>query len=409
MNAKPVSESKPSGCGPVALGIFGSIFFLVGLGIFWVIFLVPLLEWNRARAWPVTEGTVTKSWIHENRDSDGSTYQAKFRYKYVVDGKDFESEKFNFFDFSGSRKGAKKQTAKHPVGSKTSVYYDPVSPASSVMNREIGWSALIGFVPLLFTVIGSVVLWGVIFKKWGSSNRSKIKSSPHASKSPIGNLALGLSSSTSSETEVHPDDLLDQEFDGPLKLKREVGRWVTLICTLGFCLFWNGFISMFIFGGGEKEWVSILFMIPFVLVGIGIFGFFIYTLLGMFNPQIEIAFSNGAIAPGEEVDVAWETIGNAGRIKNLTIKIEGVESATYRRGTSTYTDSETFKTIEIVATSDRDKIAFGSKTIQMSENAIHSCDFGNNSIKWKVEVHGVIPLWPDVFETYEFRVKPRLS
>ena len=46
--------------------------------------------------------------------------------------------------------------------------------------------------------------------------------------------------------------------------------------------------------------------------------------------------------PGQPVEISWTLRGPVHRIGRFVICLEGREEATYRRGTSSYTDKETF-------------------------------------------------------------------
>jgi hypothetical protein len=272
------------------------------------------------------------------------------------------------------------------------------------MNRSFGWHFLIGLLPLAFAVVGGVVLYGVLFREWGSGPRQPA-SKAHL---PVGATTRSAAKVDSEFSSQHPDDRLDQEFDGPLKLKPAVSKWVVLGIGLLFGLFWNGIVSFFVFHVIEEGFPIFLtlFMLPFVLVGLGITFFCIYVFLSLFNPKIEVALSNGAVPLGEEVDVAWEVLGNARKIRKLDIHIQGEEIATYRRGTDTHTDTNTFRMIPIVSTDQSDEIPFGTTTVRIPADTMHSLDAGNNQIKWSIQVKGDIPWWPDVNESLIFRVRP---
>jgi len=153
-----------------------------------------------------------------------------------------------------------------------------------------------------------------------------------------------------------------------------------------FTLFWNGLVGSFVFGifndfGQGADWFSILFMVPFVLVGLLLLGFVFYLLGGLFNPTVEIALSTGAVQRGELVDVAWQLSGRTSSIKSL-------------------------KVIPVADANSLEEIEFGSEAIPIPANTMHTFLSDRNSIKWRIVVHGKIPYWPNIKETFDFRVKP---
>ena len=403
MNAKAISVSKGSGCGAIGLGLFGSAFLTVGLLVSWFLFVQPLLQWSAANSWPTTDGTITSARIESHRGDDSTTYSAEFTYQYEVGGNKFEGDRYNFFNVSGSRKSAKKRLNAHPVGSKTDVYYDPDNPSNSVMNRDLGWFLLFGLIPMIFVIVGGAIVYAAVRYKL-SGDDSISKSNALTAGQP--RKATGLFSSFAATMTDAIE--LDQQLDGPQKLKPESTARGIFLFLLFFGLVWNGIVSIFVVNVVNEgfPWFTTLFMIPFVLVGLGLIVGIVYCFLALFNPVVEIALSNGTVALGSEFDVAWEVQGNATRFRDFTITIQGQEAATYRQGTDTRTDTEVFRTIEVVKTKASDEMTFGTATIQFPSNTMHTFQSDHNEIKWSIVVHGNIPWWPDVNQTMNFRVRP---
>jgi len=206
---------------------------------------------------------------------------------------------------------------------------------------------------------------------------------------------------------LHEGDIADQQWSVPKRLVRKQGRWVGLLLATVFAAIWNSFIGFFIFFDMKQaDWFTLLFMAPFVLVGLLLLFGIVYAALAIFNPEVEVALSTGAIAPGESVDIAWEVKGKAHKFKTLKIQLRGIQTAIYRRGTDTYTETEVFERIPILETSQTEEIEFGSTVVTIPAETMHTFDAQNNKIKWEVMVNGNIPRWPDVNESFEFRVKP---
>ena len=213
-------------------------------------------------------------------------------------------------------------------------------------------------------------------------------------------------------TGLLPADTEDKDWDKPQKLKPKSTKLQVLIGVGIFSVVWNGIVSVFVYSvffdgqfGGEKIFFA-LFLIPFVVVGIGMIVFFFHSLLSMFNPRIEIAMSTGAVPRGGTVDVAWEFKGRVSRIRRLLIEVVGTENATYTRGTSTYTDTEDFCKLTIVDTRVKDEMAFGSQAVEIPATTMHTFEANRNQITWAIRSKGEIPFWPDVNATFGFRVKP---
>jgi len=147
-------------------------------------------------------------------------------------------------------------------------------------------------------------------------------------------------------------------------------------------------------------------MIPFVLVGLGLIGGAVYTLAAIFNPKVELALSTGAVERGGSFDVAWQLSGRTSIVNSVKVTIEGEESATYRRGTDTITATNVFCSMPIAEVTESQDIEFGSVSATIPADTMHTFSADRNKILWRITVVGDIPYWPDIKETYEFRVKP---
>ena len=150
-----------------------------------------------------------------------------------------------------------------------------------------------------------------------------------------------------------------------------------------------------------------LFIIPFELVGLGLIVLVVYYFLALFNPRPTLRVTPALAALGDAVEVEWETNGNVDRVRSFTILLEGREEATYRRGTSTSTDKNTFATIEIARSSRGKDLRRGRVKVAIPADTMHSFKSSNNKFVWNFQVKGDIPRWPDVNEEYPFEVLPQ--
>jgi hypothetical protein len=197
------------------------------------------------------------------------------------------------------------------------------------------------------------------------------------------------------------------------ELKRSASPLGKLIGMLFLALFWNGIVSIFLylvykgFRDGNPEWFLTFFMIPFVLVGIGlIFGVF-YAFLALFNPEPVVHASTTSPALGEEMVINWSIKGRGERISTLTFSLFAQERATYRRGTSTVTDTHTLFEQTLLSTSNTMDIVRGGRIEAIiPSNVMHSFEADNNKIVWKLKLHGDIKRWPDVNDEYPLIVRP---
>lgn len=393
--AKAISESNRTsvfgrGCGV----LFGGIFFAAGAFFLWLMLVQPVLKHFQASSWPGAKSKIVFSDVHVNRDSDGDTYRPDIHFVYDAGVQEFTSDAYSFSKWATSdRSWAREIVVKHPVGSEHTCFYNPANPSEAVLNRDMPhWGIfLFGLLPLLFIGIGGWIMYA---------------SAPKRSRKSAGD-AHDMRAD-SSESYVAGAPWIGNE--GPRKLKPESPRWAAVVFFAIFGLIWNGVtwaIALAIIRDEGLFSFPMLFLSLFIAVGIGIALGFIYQLLGLWNPVVEVAFSEAAVPIGDSVDIAWELVGNVSRLAELKLAIVGSESATYRRGTDTVTDTKEFVRIPIVETSQPEEIRFGNTTLQIPSDTMHSFSAQNNKVIWKVEVKGVIRRWPDVNDAYTFHVTPR--
>ena len=452
----PISESQtskslPSGC----LITFGGLFFFVGLFAFWNTFVVSMGTYMSARSWQRTPCTILTSTMEEHRGDDNATYQAKFSYEYHIAGVRYIGTKDTPFRFSGSRKAAEERLEALPVGMQTHCWVDPKRPEQALLDRSIVWIHMLAplMVLICFCGLGGAIAYHGLRMRRQQLLTSRLANPPPTNTPPTNNLptnhlnapfpaslfsvdpapnrpAPSDFSANFSANSSGPDgpslmtfsqdahstaeDLADQRATVPQRLKPQQTRFARLLVVCFLALFWNGIVSVFLralfvdppFG---TLWGQIglgLFLIPFVLIGLALIGGCLHTLLSMFNPSVSVALSSGAAPLGGELDVAWEVSGGLLSLRRLNVVIIGQEWCRYVQGTDTKTDTSSFAVIDVCSTSDPREIPFGSRSVTIPLDTMHSFEALNNKIQWTVRVQGKIPWWPDVSEDFAFRVTP---
>jgi hypothetical protein len=202
------------------------------------------------------------------------------------------------------------------------------------------------------------------------------------------------------------------ETNEPLVIQPKAGRWGALLGVLFICCFWNGIISVFLFSTfNDKNGPQIfllLFLTPFILIGLGLIAAVGYTFLGLFNPKPVLVCSDRWLYAGSEFELSWMMKGNVSRIKKLTVYLEGMETVSYRQGTSTRTESNLFYSQPIAEVTSADQIAESYHAVKIPEDTMHTFDTTSNKVLWQVRFAGEIPWWPDVSDTFEITVLPPL-
>jgi hypothetical protein len=122
-----------------------------------------ILQVYSCSSWPRVEATVTELTVTYQTNAPLNKRQVFtvsedviFRYKYSVEGKEYESQRF-FFLFGRLDAGELQRNL--PVGTRFPVYHDPTIPSKSIVQPES---------PMYSTLAGGLVLasiWGLLYAK----------------------------------------------------------------------------------------------------------------------------------------------------------------------------------------------------------------------------------------------------
>lgn len=412
---EPLSE-RGAGEGVTKFGrlagvLFGGIFFLAGLGFLFPFFILPVTKISGSSSWEEVPCKVIHSRVQSHRSDDGTTYSIDILYEYEIEGKTYRSNAYDFFNISSSGTSDKRKIVRqHPRGKETVCYVNPDDPYQAVLSREYSWILLFGMIPIIFVFVGLGIILASIF---GKSNKSKSKSIQSAGTTPrrfSAGRTSGVSPSARTQTECVP---AYEKSRQPVELEAHTSRWGKVFGLLFFALFWNGITSVFVgfaiksWMDGNPEWFLTIFITPFVIIGLVVILAFFKEVLGLFNPKPVVTVNTNTLAPGETLDVAWDIKGRTSRISRLTITLEGREEATYRQGTNTRTDDNTFATYPVYETTYEFDMQAGAASIMIPEDAVHTLHAGSNKILWMIKIEGDIPRWPDIEIEYEIFVTPK--
>lgn len=386
MSITPSSSTKSKG--RFALGCFFTFFLILGLAMS-AIFLWPIVKIVQAGSWQKVPCTILSSHVESHSSSKGSpTYSVEVTYEYVVDDLKRTGTQYKFMTGSSSgREGKQAIVDQLPPGRQTFCFVNRRDASEAVIERGFTADILFGFIPLIFALIGAGGLSGVFLYK------PKFKPAP---------VAVGAGRpSTPAPTRK-----------GQAALKTSSSRIGRLVFAVIFAGFWNAIVSVFLvtcvsgWSDGHGDGCMTAFLVPFVLVGVGLIVLVLYFFLGLFNPSPSLQLNPPAVALGDSVEVAWETSGNVDRVRSFKITLEGREEATYRRGTTTSTDKSVFHKVEIVNSPRGKDLRRGKASFQIPADTMHTFVSRNNKILWTLKVDGDIPMWPDIGEEFPVEVSP---
>ena len=392
------------GTGSGKMGVAGKIFtslflmFFLSLGLV-VTGLLVRDVWKDAKTyfWPAVPCTIVLSEVRSHSGDDGLTYSVDILYRYKINGKEYQSNRYKFLGGSSSGSEGKQQIVnRHKPGTKMVCYVDPSDPTQAVLERGFTADLLFGLIPLVFVVIGGGGLMYMRREKPDKVRAGKVASRKWLPK--VKGRPVEVRGATKGTV--------------PVVLKPAGGPGIKLLITMAMAGFWNGIVSVFVVkmvGGwarGKPDMCLTVFLIPFEVIGVVMLGAVVYCGLAFFNPRLTMVVSRASVRLGDALTVAWQIGGRHERIVRLRLWLIGREEATYQRGTSTTTDKSVFAKIPIVDASKAEEIRQGKAIAQIPRDTMHSFDAPNNKIVWVIAAEGEIPRWPDIGQEYRIVVFP---
>jgi len=396
-NTGPLSERGATKAIPLGCTLlFGLFFFLPGLGVAGFLGVRPLLQVLAAQQWTATPATVLASEVKSSSSSDGNTYSVHIEYRYAWIESTYTSSRYDFVTGSSSGyKNKQRIVDQHPVGSTITAWVNPNNPAEAVIDRSVKlfYFGMIAFGGVFMLVGGGVMVMSFVGRK------------------KAGEPPPPLSSTAGSRVDSIPARRVT-DASGTLVLTPSAGPWMKALGALFIALFWNGIVSVFLFQvvksfqKGRPEWILVLFLIPFVVVGLLMIVGFFHALLATLNPRVLLLIGPGNLRCGGRFTLDWEFVGSTHRLRDFSLVLEGVEKATYRQGTDTRTDEHVFHRTTLARREAGQPMENGSVALDFPAGLIHSFQASHNRIEWRLVVRGDIPKWPDLNETYPITLLP---
>lgn len=379
---------------------FGLVFIIVGLGAFYPLFVRPVFKTWQAKHWVQTPCKIISATVGEHDSDDGTTYSVDITYEYQFDGKSLICSRYDFMGGSSSGYQGKKAVVDRYLKADNPIcYVNPKKPSEAVLVREFTAKNLFGLLPLIFVVAGAFVAVHALGRRPRPGQPGWLPSMKLADTQTVEN------------PYAFSGEPVEQTLDS-VTLEPNASPLGKLFGIIAICLFWNGIVSVFVcqavsgFKHGSPEWFLALFLIPFVLVGIGLMGGVVYQFLALFNPRFTLTLQPGRLYPGSAVQFSWQARGRVERIGEFCIRLTGREEATYQVGTNTRTAKHEFFTMELFKTKDTPDIAAGQIGFAIPEETMHSFEANNNKIIWSINLHGDIARWPDTKQDYSITIRP---
>lgn len=399
--ARRTSPARATGCG---VAFFGG-FLLAGLGAA-AFFAVPVVRVVEARSWQAAECVILESRVATHTGDDGATYSVEVLFRYTAGGRDYRSDRYDFFPgSSGGRSGKERIVAELAPGTRTACWFDPEEPREAVLERGLTLEFLWALFPVPFVVVGAGGIAMVLLRsrrRATEAARGRPAWMPEVAGSPVEAAGSGDELALSAPA----------ASDAPLELEPRFSPLGKLLGVIAMALVWNGLVGVFVYfvwqdwQAGNPDGCLTFFLVPFVLVGALFLVGVPYQLLSLFNPRPRLVLTPGRLTLGSTAELRWRFVGRAGRIRRLRIFLEGEEEADYTRGTDHYTDRETFARLELLDTDSPVALFAGVVPVRVPADTMHSFQAPDNRIVWTLRLRGSIRFWPDVTEDFPLVVAP---
>jgi len=408
--------------GSMGEALFFAVFLLLGCGVGTAMFLGSVVpQWRVNYEYVPHTCRVIDRRISEKQGDNGTLYRVDIEIEYEIDGEGYHEVTYDVHRAYSSGKEDKQEildcfavyTDENPIT--YPCWYDPEDPRKVVLVRGFSWWVWPVFViPASFVVIGA---GGLIYTwfHWGKSAERRAAIARHAQqRDPF---------RTSGRARrdypgvPHGDDITNSPGTR-LRFRLPIGTspgWA-VFGTAIICLFWNGIVSVFVVVvvrghlDAEPNWFLTLFMIPFVLVGIGMIVYFIRQFLvatGVGPTTLEI--SDHPLHPGQQCRLL---VCQSGRldVNSLTVLLVCEEEATYRQGTTTRTETREVHRQTVLHREDfeiRRGLPFEAEcALSLPAGAMHSFKSDHNEIHWKLLVTGDVTGWPDYERSFPIIIHP---
>ncbi len=166
------------------------------------------------------------------------------------------------------------------------------------------------------------------------------------------------------------------------------------------CLIWNFLVLMFLSVAvgyildGQPDWGLLLFVVPFLLIGFALIGYFLYkiqTLTAVGPTLLEI--DDMPLTPGQTANILLIQTG-AHQFKSFNLKLVCEEEAVFSYGTDIRQETSTIYNQELL---EREDFVISAEDnweqelpLTIPAFAMHSFEAPHNRVRWRLIVEGVV-------------------
>ncbi len=401
--------------------IFWAVLLLLGCGgtiVLLLQFVVP--EWRVNHEFVATTCKVLETRVGERRGEDGPLFRPEIKIEYEVGGTTYRDWHYDIHHqkidggYSGGRENvqaildrfALSGTAKE---SRYPCWYDPMNPSVAVLvrgyRRWVWWAFT---VPASFVVIGA---GGLIYTllQWGKSAEQRAVMAQRAQERDFFGAGGGEPSPylfVPAGTDITSSPGTRLSFRLPMT---KSPGWA-LFGTLVFCVVWNVSVFAAILIGLRMAGWFLAMVVPLGLIGLGAIVLFLRQLVvaTRIGPTL-LEISDHPLQPGGRYRLFLSQSGRL-TIRDLRVSLVCAETATYRQGTNSRTETQEVQRHELFRRQQFDierGLPFEAELeFSVPEGAMHSFKADHNEINWALRVESDMAGRPNHHRSFPVIVRP---
>ena len=157
MGAKLTSPAGPQPPPRRAILFYG-LFLAGGIALLVPLLLLPVYRSWMARSWHEVPCAILTSGVQSKSDLHGSsTYKIAITYSYVVNGREYTGNRYDFFSVATvGYRGKAAVARRYATGTQRHCWVNPDDPTQAVLTRHLGAPLWIGLLPLTFVLAGAL-------------------------------------------------------------------------------------------------------------------------------------------------------------------------------------------------------------------------------------------------------------
>ncbi len=400
---------------------FWAVLLLLGCGgAVWLFVGVVVPEWRVHHEFIETTCRVLDKRIARRETEDGTLYRPEIWIEYEVGEITYRDWHYDIHRaYSGDLAEAEAAAAEFAVDDASNprrypCWYDPINPSVAVLVRGHRWWVWMAFtVPLSFVALGAGGLLYALLH-WGKSAERRAAQWRRPQERDLFAAGNGdrLFPFVPEGADITNSPGTRLRFRLPMATSP---GWV-LFGTLVFCLIWDSLVAVAaVFAvsnhvAGRGDWLTMIFLVPLVLIGVGMSAFFLRQLLvaTSVGPTL-VELSEHPLRPGGRYRLFLSQTGRL-RIRTLCVALLCRESAAYRQGTNTRTETQTVYRKELFRREDFE-IETGAPfetelQFDVPPRSMHSFKADYNEIEWSLAVEGDLIRRPRFQRSFTVVVQP---